>query len=163
MLTVERLKEILHYDPLTGLFTWLVTVNYNAKAGSIAGTLNKSGYILIMIDRKSYRAHRLAFLYMTGEWPKNLVDHKPPGVKSDNRWENLREATYSQNACSRKTQEGTKSGLKGVTITPTGKHHVSIRVEGDVLYLGTYEKAVDAATAYNDAAKILHGEFAWLI
>jgi hypothetical protein len=98
---------------------------------------------------------------MTGEWPKNLVDHKPPGVKSDNRWENLREATYTQNACSRKTQKDTKSGLKGVTLTPYGTYHTAIRFEGDVLYLGTHKKAVDAAAAYNDAAEILHGEFAW--
>lgn len=60
-----------------------------------------NGYIVIKIDGNRHYGHRLAFLYMTGEWSKHLVDHKPPGMKSDNRWENIREATYTQNAYNR--------------------------------------------------------------
>src|SRR5690349_15052213 len=98
-LTQQYLKEILHYDPETGVFIWY-TSRGHCKAGNVAGSLNL-GYILIGICNFKYQAHRLAWLYMTGEWPTFEIDHKN-GVSSDNRWENLREATRIINGQNRR-------------------------------------------------------------
>ena len=74
MLTQERLKEVLHYDPETGIFMWLVAPNGRIRVGMEAGS-SHDGYIGIKVDRILYKAHRLAWFYMTGEWPANDVDH----------------------------------------------------------------------------------------
>ncbi|MCK9994454.1 MAG: hypothetical protein Dbin4_02974, partial [Alphaproteobacteria bacterium] len=95
-LTQSRLKELLHYDPDTGVFTRRVQTSSNARVGDVAGCLHPEGYRHIQIDGKRYAAHRLAWLYMTGEWPTNQLDHLN-GVRDDNRWGNLREATHGQN------------------------------------------------------------------
>ena len=108
MITQARLKELLTYDPETGYFTRNVNVK-GANAGERAGTITAKGYIAIGIDRKHYLAHRLAFLYMTGEWPKELVDHKDT-IKINNKWENLREATNSQNKRNVGARKTNKSG-----------------------------------------------------
>ena len=100
-LTQERLKELLHYNPDTGDFTWICIIGCYPKIGSIAGTKNKSGYINIKVGNGLYRAHRLAFLYMDGEFPSSHVDHinRSP---SDNRWCNIRKVTIRQNHENRK-------------------------------------------------------------
>ena len=95
-LTQEYLKSILEYNPETGLFIWLKQVSNRIKSGSTAGTIRSDGYVKIIINRKIYFAHRLAWLYMTGKWPEDLVDHKD-NIKHNNIWENLREANHSQN------------------------------------------------------------------
>src|SRR6516162_4941629 len=96
-LTAERLREVVTYDPATGIFTWLSrtgTDRINKAwshrwAGLRAGYLHKSsGYWLITIDNKLYKAHRLAHLYMTGEWPAATIDHRQ-GRRADNRWKEL--------------------------------------------------------------------------
>jgi hypothetical protein len=94
VLTQERLKEVLRYDPNTGIFVNLQSRG-NKKAGSIAGTRDKDGYIVIRIDRLPYRAHRLAFLYMEGYMPVE-VDHDNR-VRDDNRWDNLFDASRQEN------------------------------------------------------------------
>ena len=160
MLAVERLKEVLRDYPLAGLFTRLITVAHNAKAGMVCGSMDCNGYIIIKIDGKKYYGHRLAFLYMTGEWPKHLVNHKPPGMKSDNRWENIREATYTQNAYNRGPDRDNKLGVKGITQTPCGHYRVHIHHEGELVPIGTFTTLKGAITARATAAKILHGEFA---
>ena len=95
-LTLQRLREVLSYDPDTGLFTWKKRTGSRAVVGAIAGTANNGGYIQVSIDGVLYYAHRLAWLYMTGEWPEAEVDHARmrPG---DNRWDQIREASRSQN------------------------------------------------------------------
>lgn len=160
MLSVERLKELLHYDPLTGLFTRLITVSHNAKTGMVCSAMDSNGYIVIKIDGKRYYGHRLAVLYMKGEWPKHLVDHKPPGVKSDNRWENIREATYSQNAQNRGPDRDNKLGAKGITRSPCGHYRVHIRYEGETLQMGTFKTLRGAKVAHAFITEELHGEFA---
>lgn len=74
-LTSETLKELLHYNPETGIFTWAKNAGQRAQVGRIAGSRTPSGYIKISLSRKLYAAHRLAWLYMTGSWPENEIDH----------------------------------------------------------------------------------------
>src|SRR4029434_9631151 len=97
MLTAERLREVLTYDPESGLFLWNITTSNRVRAGDIAGnTENHYGYRRIGIDGKLYRGARLAWLYMKGEWPPGRVDHKNRN-RIDDRWENLRLCTHAQN------------------------------------------------------------------
>lgn len=114
MITQERLKEILHYDPETGIFTWKVDVGRygRIKAGSEAGYLNRN-YYECFIDGIRYPAHRLAWFYVHSTWPELLIDHIN-GNGHDNRICNLREATKSQNACNQKLSTCNSSGIKGL-------------------------------------------------
>lgn len=114
-LTSGYVGSALSYDPETGIFTWKVrhdkAKQINTRlAGKMAGTINDGGYVVIGINRINYAAHRLAWLLMTGEWPGPIVDHKN-GNTSDNRWDNLREATSAQSNFNQKTYAS--SGLKG--------------------------------------------------
>lgn len=96
MINQKRLKEVLDYDPATGVFTWRVELNARGKVGDPAGC-NSWGYRVIRIDGRLYGAHRLVWLYVHGRWPDAMIDHVN-GDRSDNRIENLREANSVQNA-----------------------------------------------------------------
>ena len=112
-LTQEVLKEWLTYDPLTGDFRWAKSrVNGKVKIGRKAGCLHPDGYVKIRLFDRLYRCARLAVLYMTGEFPE-AVDHQNL-QRADDRWENLRVVTRSQNQCNRPMQVNNKSGFKGV-------------------------------------------------
>lgn len=111
-ITATRLRELLHYDPETGLFTWKVA-RQGTRAGAFAGALNH-GYLRITIDWRHYPAHRLAWLYMTGEWPADLIDHINL-VSDDNRFVNLRQATRAQNMHNSARPRTNTSGVKGVS------------------------------------------------
>jgi hypothetical protein len=100
MITQIELKEMVTYDPLTGHFTWLVDRGTNKLKGKRCGNIECDGYVSCCFNRKRYKAHRLAYLYMTGDWPKLEIDHINRN-RQDNRWENLREATRSENASNR--------------------------------------------------------------
>lgn len=156
MLTAERLRELLTYDPATGLFRWRVTAGSRAQAGQIASTVNGAGYIVIGVGGQKHYAHRLAFLYMIGEWPTHDVDHKD-GDKGNNRWSNLRAATRTQNNAN--TAPTAKSGVKGV-YPNKNKWSAKIQHQGEVIHLGTYPTVQQAASVYAAAARDLHGEFA---
>lgn len=156
MITQERLKEVLNYNPDTGLFTRLVRTAYCTKVGDIAGTLDGNGYIAIRIDYKQYPAHRLAFLYMTGKWPENDTDHAD-GVRSNNKWTNLRDATRSQNCENQKKAHinNKSSGLLGAY--PNGKgFYAMIQIKGKRKYIGTFETKELAHEAYLNAKRELH-------
>lgn len=161
-LTAERLREALAYDPATGEWTWLVSNSMRRLAGSKAGELKPSGYILIGIDCFRYRAHRLAWLYMTGVWPKEQVDHIN-GERADNRWANLREATQVQNSANMKVRGSNRAGIKGVSrydgISVT-RWRAHLSVGHHMFYLGSYATPEAAHAAYVDAAKRHFGEFA---
>jgi len=160
MITQSELKEVLDYNPDTGVFTWKKTVNSRAVIGSVAGHQDYNVYIQISIYRKKYRAHRLAFLYMTGEWPKELVDHINQ-IKDDNRWINLREATVSENNINSKKPKNNKSGYRGVHWDTTRSKWVAmIKYKYKKMNLGAYVNIEDAAAAYKKAALELYGKFA---
>lgn len=155
-LTVTRLREVLEYEAETGLFKWLVVLSNVVRSGSIAGCLNKYGYRLIRIDGNLYLAHRLAWLYMHGQWPENEIDHIN-GETSDNRISNLRQATRSQNMQNEKVaRKSNKScGLLGVSKNGRG-WKAEIKVDGKKLHLGSYKTPSEAHDAYVLAKGSLH-------
>lgn len=158
MLTVDRLRELLKYDPETGVFTWLVCRGSRAPFGGVAGTKHHSGYRQIKIDGCVYLSHRLAWLWMTGEWPTHHVDHDERDG-GDNTWTRLREASSSQNAANRAVQSNNKLGVKGVNVH-RGMFRAGIQINGKYKHLGYFSTAAEAATAYANAAKLNFGEFA---
>lgn len=158
-MTQDELKTFLHYDPITGLFTWLIDHNFGrSRIGQIAGSLNH-GYIQIKIFGEVYLAHRLAFLYMTGKWPKVKADHKDLN-RANNKWENLREADNKQNGQNKLARSDSQTGYKGVKITSSGKYQARIKIAGKYKNLGVFVDIEDAAGAYAIAAEIQYGEFA---
>lgn len=166
MLTIERLHEVLHYDPSTGAWTWLVDIKwpdrkrFTGRAGEPAGHVNKAGYRVICFDGGAYVAAPLAVFYMTSLWPEADVDHKNLN-KSDDRWDNLRCATRQQNMANRRALRNNKSGLKGVSWNkPTGRWLAQIQVNGKVKNLGRFLNKEAAHRAYLDAAELAFGEFA---
>jgi len=156
-LTAERLREILHYDPTTGIFIWLEKTCLKVVVGKEAG-VHKRGYLYIGLFGKRYLGHRLAWLYMEGEWPSLNIDHKD-GDPSNNRWKNLRAANQSQNIANSRLRTG-KALLKGVRKTPSGTFQARIICDGRERHLGSYKTEEKAHLAYVHAARILHGEFA---
>jgi hypothetical protein len=162
MLTAERLREVLAYNPETGVFTRRVAAGRCGrwKAGSSAGTPMLNGYTKIYLDGRQHYAHRLAWLYMTGAWPKNQVDHLD-GQRDRNVWSNLREASHTENARNIKVRSDSTSGLKGVRRASSGSRWVAqIAKAGRRAHLGTFDTPEEAHAAYIAAAKELHGEFA---
>lgn len=161
-LAQNLLTELLSYDPATGGFTWKVARSGNVKVGDAAGSLNKkSGYREIWIGERLYGAHRLAWFYMTGEWPEFTVDHENLS-RADNRWLNLRPATQAQQCANRGIKKGNTSGFKGVSLVKaTGKWCASIKINGKSKNLGsTYSTPEEAAEVYAKALTAVHGEFA---
>jgi hypothetical protein len=159
MITQLELKKVLHYDPDTGIFTWLVNKSGGATVGSVAGGINGKGYLQIKINYKVYQLHRLAWLYMTGKNPKQIIDHIN-GISADNRFCNLREATRSQNNMNTQRYKNNNSGYKGVCFyAPTKKFAAYIAWNKQRKNIGYFNTAKEASEAYKAYAKILHGEF----
>lgn len=159
MITADRLREVLGYDPITGRFTWRKCVSNRSPAGSEAGCVDKErGYVRLGVDGAVHLAHRLAWLYVTGEFPVVGIDHIN-GARSDNRFANLRPAAQSENCCNRGRQANNTSGFKGVTKNHD-KWMAQIHLHGIRHYLGTFDSKEHAHGAYASAAARLHGEFA---
>lgn len=152
ILTQIRLKEILEYNPETGFFIRKKTTSSNAQAGNVAGRINKHiGYRLISIDGKDYYCHRLAFLYMTGNFPENQVDHINR-IRDDNRWANLRKVTSGENLQNTSLRKSNKSGAKGVFwYVKRNKWLAHIRFNNKRYSLGYYVNFDDAVTARKQA------------
>lgn len=163
-LTQERLKELLDYSPETGLFYWKVERG-GKHVGAVAGcTKGDFGYIIIGLDNRLYRAHQLAWFWMTGEWPSRFIDHRDTN-KSNNRWRNLRLATKSQNMANMPAPIHNTSGLKGASRYRAGDSYgkpwqASISKDKKTFHLGHFATAAEAHVAYVSAAKRLFGEFA---
>ena len=146
-LTQTELKEILHYNKFTGIFTWAINISSRARKGAIAGNMNQRGYCRIKIKNKEYLSHRLAFLYIEGYLPENGVDHRNR-VKDDNRWSNLRETTQTCNMRNKGKLLSNKSGITGVHRDPRyNTWVVSIGVDSKTVYIGSYSNLIDAAKA----------------
>jgi len=158
MITQKRLKEMLHYDPDTGVFTWLVNLPNGTKVGDIAGC-NNFRYNLIGVDKKQYLIHRLAFLYMIGEIPK-YVDHINE-IKDDNRWCNLRPCNQSQNMANVVAPlSNNKSGFKGVYWEKYRcKWRADIKKNGKNHLVGRFDSPEAAHKAYKQKHVEIFGEF----
>ena len=154
ILTQARLKELLHYDAETGIFTWIKPSCNRVKAGGIAGYKCKThGYIFIGVDNVNYRAHRLAWLYMTGEWPENQIDHVNH-LRSDNRWNKLRSVSHQENSKNAPIRSTNKSGVTGVHFhKPLKKWVAYITVSGTRIHLGLFN-CITAAAISRKAAEI---------
>jgi hypothetical protein len=159
LLTADEVRRLLKYEPDTGTFYWGVDT-WNTSVGDIAGSRQSRGYWHIKINRRLYMAHRLAWLFVTGEWPIGHVDHIN-GNRSDNRFANLRIATGSENAWNSSIRSNNACGYKGVHYKKAIKKFVAqIHVGWRVRHLGVFHTAVEAHSAYWKAAQEHFGEFA---
>ena len=158
-MNVSRLKEVLVYNPENGDFYWRQRRG-RILAGTKAGCIGQRGISLIRVDFVLHKAHRLAWLYMTGQWPQEDIDHRD-GNPTNNRWENLREATDSQNLSNMKKPITNTSGRKGVSRRWDDKAwQVHIRANGKSTYVGSHTDLDEAHKMYADAARKHKGEFA---
>lgn len=160
LLSAEGLRALLEYDPASGVFHWKIRPHRGRTlAGALAGSLNRDGYRVIMIKNRAYMAHRLAWLHVHGEWPRNEVDHANR-IRSDNRIANLREATRTQNRANTTIRRNNTSGFKGVTLLKK-PWRARIKVNGKIIELGKFKTAEEAHAAYVAAAEKYHGEYAY--
>lgn len=156
MLTQERLQELLRYDTASGAFTWRVRTSNRVRVGGEAGCLNPKGYRGIKLDGRLYLAHRLAWLYVHGDWPIDQIDHRN-GVRSDNRLANLREATSAQNKQNVAKYSNNMSGLMGVSWKASSKRWIAqIQFEGRKEHLGYFDGPEAAHAAYLAAKADMH-------
>jgi len=156
----EHLLEIFKYDPDTGVFTRVKRTGSRSTALPVGWVDNTNGYPHVQINGKKYAQHRVAFLYMTGRWPANQIDHRD-GDRTNNRWDNLREATNSQNSANRSVQSNNTFGRKGVYWHKGArKWTASVCLNKKSIYLGLFATESEAAAAYEAKARELFGEFA---
>lgn len=145
-LTQKELKKLLDYDPETGLFVWLIAPAKNVKVGSVAGTKIERGYITIGINKVNYKAHRLVWLYMMGEWPE-VIDHIDH-VNDNNKWGNIRNTTHQENGKNQKLSKANTSGITGVCWNKAEvKWLAAVKVNNRTINLGHYEDKFEAICA----------------
>ena len=158
ILTQSRLKELLNYNPDTGIFT-RKEPRRGVKVGSVLGSLHNCGYLFATVNREFFYLHRLAWIYMHGKHPIDMIDHIN-GDKTDNRIKNLRQASNSQNQQNSTTNKRNTSGVKGVSwYARDSKWYAYIQVKNKTLNLGTYFKIEDAISARHSAEVKYFGEF----
>jgi hypothetical protein len=158
LLTQKRLKELFEYNHLSGVFTWIIRPARCVKIGDIAGTDNGKGYLRVKIDGKNYRLHRLAWLYFYGELPVGDIDHIN-GNKKDNRIENLRDVSKSENMQNQKKAHlnNKTTGLLGVCKHKiTNKYVASIRHNKRLIHIGSYDSPEEAHRAYINKKREIH-------
>jgi len=153
----RRIKELLHYNLYTGIFTWRISRGCR-KAGEETGCVVGGGHLQIGIDGSLYYAHRLAWLYMTGEWPQPEIDHIN-GVKDDNSWINLRLATSTINSENQRIarSDNKYTGLLGAyRCNKTSRFRATIQVKGKQYHLGVFGTSQEAHDAYVKAKREVH-------
>lgn len=155
-ITYTRLIQLFKYDAETGLFYWIEKPNRRISVGDVAGTISH-GYVSVRIDGRRYPIHRLAWLYVTGEWPVSDIDHIN-GVRNDNRFVNLRVVTDSVNKQNKyRAQSNNEVGVLGVSMACGGKkYRARIKAGSKQKHLGVFDTAEDAAEAYLVAKRKLH-------
>jgi len=152
IISQARLKELLHYNPSTGVFQWNVTRGM-ARYGQVAGNIGRNGYWFIGVENGFLPAHRLAFFYMTGSYPASDTDHIN-GIRHDNRWCNLRQVTRQENMRNAKLFKNNTTGETGVYfVKPTGKWNARIYINYSYKNLGTYLTFDEAVAARKKAEK----------
>ena len=155
-----RVKEVLHYEEESGVFTWKVRKCQRMRAGDVAGYISPNGYLVIRVDGRLYKGHRLAWLYVYGSYPSCDIDHINL-IRSDNRIDNLRLATRSQNIQNTNKRSDNKSGYKGVSWDKKSKKWRSqIVCNGKKTCLGLFDNPADAHDAYVKKAMECFGKFA---
>ena len=158
-ITAEELRRILSYDPETGVFRWRVKTCLKVRVGNVAGSLNDSGYILIRCGKR-YRAHRLAWLYVYGNWPDKLIDHIN-GDRKDNRITNLRVVSDTENAINKCRQSNNTSGYTGVHWDRRRKKwSAHIKINKKKKTIGRFDSLQEAIDARRIAVDRIFGEFA---
>lgn len=141
----DQLKSILYYHQDSGVFYWRISSNMRIKPWDTAGKFDSDGYLQIRFAGKDYKAHRLAWLYVNGEFPNCQIDHIN-GIRKDNRICNLRTATIKQNAENRRISKKNTSGFRGVTLQKrTGKWQAQMTHNGKMLYLGLHSTPEEAS------------------
>jgi hypothetical protein len=153
-LTQQRLQRVLHYDPGTGEFRWRIHEHLDRRAGRIAGCSMRSDYWCIHVDGRGYRAHQLAWLYMTGEWGRPLIDHRD-GDPFNNRWRNLRLAKHSDCAPPPRCQGSIGSRSAGITLDRSGLWTARVSDGERVHLLGRFPTNEAAHEAYATAARLI--------
>lgn len=155
-LTAQRLRELVKYDPSTGVFTRLLRTRGRKSKSGAAGRTRGDGYVTLRIDGPEYLAHRLAFLFMNGSWPNGDVDHID-GDPSNNRFANLRIVERSVNMQNiRKAHKDTRSGLLGVYSNRPNLWYSMIFAGGKQVYLGLFSSPESAHEAYLEAKRKMH-------
>lgn len=158
-ISADYVRRLFDYRPETGLFYWREQRSWKTPSGSTAGNVARDGYVRVKIDSQPVLAHRLAWLYMTGAWPADEIDHRDL-CRTNNRWENLRVASHGQNQSNTRTYRNNRTGLKGARLDARSGKYYAVIVKGSVqTHLGTYQTAQEAHAAYAVAAKQIHGEF----
>lgn len=158
-LTSERAREVLDYDPETGVFRWKIS-RKSTMIGAVAGSPHLKGYWTVRVGGVLYLGHRLAWLMMTGMWPAHQIDHINCD-KSDGRFCNLREATPHQNRGNETLRQNNTSGFKGVSYDKKkGCWYAYITMRGKKRHIGCYSSAEEAVIAYARTADEYFGEFA---
>lgn len=150
ILTAALLREHLRYDPETGDFAWLIIIPGRTP---IPGSRHTKGYMRISVFGKRYQSHRLAWLWMTGEWPRK-IDHIDRN-KANNKWSNLRVATNQQNGWNRDLGPLPRSGFRGVRQLKHGRWHARVGQH----HVGVFDTAEEAYEAYERASSEIKGEF----
>jgi len=157
-ITAQKLLELLSYQPDTGLFLWRVrrTGAFVREVGDIAGRVNK-GRIEISLLGKRYQTHRLAWLYMTGNWPEVEIDHVD-GNPMNNRFSNLRDVSHKTNLENQRKAQSHNSSAKylGVSAASHGGFRARIKNNGKEIYLGCFKTQEEARDAYLSAKRQIH-------
>lgn len=161
--TQERVQFLFHYDQFTGMLTWKNPPKQKSQLmGARAGGLNQDGYRRIRVDGFKYMSGAVAWLWMTGEWPENEIDHKNL-VRDDDVFDNLRKSTRSQNCINKaRYYRSNRYGFRGVKRQPSGRFTSVVTLNQEDHCLGTYDTVEAAARAYDAGARRYHGEFARL-
>lgn len=147
-LTAARVRELLTYEPETGVFRWRNPASNRMKPGQIAGSPNNLGYVYLTIDGRKYRAHRVAWLVLHGLMPTEEIDHIN-GNRADNRAANLRLSDRASNMLNQRgPRADNRTGVAGVKRTKSGRFIARFAGGGKTAYLGTFDTVDDAAAAY---------------